>query len=530
MATLAPAPTVAERVRMRLEGASYWQLVWWRFRKHRLALVGLNILGLLLALSLLAAGAAVAVAAVLAAAFVANLAPPRSAREVALLVPLLGAVLLMVGVSLAPGLAHATVEATPVMGRAFPVLGHFYTAYTNLVRDADWTHTVEELRADSSLQPPITTLRNIDLRSIAPRNLHIVVLESFTDPAWYPRFGLEDVRLPPLFERWRRAPRSTGLSPVFGNRSSNAEFEILCGVPAAVSSSDVIFWRLPERALPCLPNLLGERGYRTIALHPSPPRTFNMSEAYPALGFDDPAFMTDLDMSDRDGRFLSAEATLDQHWARIEPLFDGDRPVFSYVFINASHFPYERDAERRPTLWHLAGASQQVSDYMNAIHYLTVAVDGFVNRLLVHDPESLIVVVGDHGPALGADFEGQREGRLIPDEEPDPFGRAALYETPLILLDRGELVPLGRLPTYLIPYAVVDRLAPGVLDVGWNGPWRLRPFRDRAILVERNGPGERVCSVQEPTEECRTTARDAQAWQVDLLDLIDGEGAGGDTR
>jgi len=54
MATLAPAPTVAERVRMRLEGASYWQLVWWRFRKHRLALVGLNILGLLLALSLLA--------------------------------------------------------------------------------------------------------------------------------------------------------------------------------------------------------------------------------------------------------------------------------------------------------------------------------------------------------------------------------------------------------------------------------------------------------------------------------------------
>jgi phosphoglycerol transferase MdoB-like AlkP superfamily enzyme len=261
--------------------------------------------------------------------FAANLALPRSAREAALLVPLLGAVLLMSGVSLAPGLAHATVGATPVQGRAFPVLGHFYTAYTHLVRDADWAHTVEELRADASLEPPIATLPEIDLRSMASRNLHIVVLESFTDPAWYPRFGLEDVRLPPLFERWRRAPRSTALSPVFGNRSSNAEFEILCGVPAAAGPSDVIFWRLPERKLPCLPNLLRERGYRTTALHPSPPRTFNLSKAYPALGFDDPAFATDLDMSDRDGQFLSAEATLMQHWARVKPLIDGGRPVFS---------------------------------------------------------------------------------------------------------------------------------------------------------------------------------------------------------
>jgi hypothetical protein len=169
-----------------------------------------------------------------------------------------------------------------------------------------------------------------------------------------------------------------------------------------------------------------------------------------------------------------------------------------------------------------------VTDYMNAIHYLTVAVDGFVNRLMEHDPESLIVVGGDHAPALGPDFEGQRAGGLNPAEEPDPFGHATLYEVPLILLDRGEIVPLRRLPTYLIPYAVVDRLAPGEVEIGWDGPWRLRPFRDRAILVERDGPGERVCSVQKPTEDCRITARHAQAWQVDLLDLIDGAGPAGD--
>jgi peptide/nickel transport system permease protein len=54
MASAIGVTTVAERARARLEGASYWQLVWWRFRRHRLALIGLATLGLLLVISLLA--------------------------------------------------------------------------------------------------------------------------------------------------------------------------------------------------------------------------------------------------------------------------------------------------------------------------------------------------------------------------------------------------------------------------------------------------------------------------------------------
>jgi phosphoglycerol transferase MdoB-like AlkP superfamily enzyme len=466
---------------------------------------------------------AIATVAIPILAYLANLGRPRSARESLLLLPLLGAVLFMVGVATAPGLAHAVVGTTPVKGRPFPILGHFYTAYANLVRDADWLHTVRQLRLDGTLELPITALPDADLTSIAPRNLHILVLESFTDPAWYPRFGLEHVRLPPLFERWRQAPRTTALSPVFGNRSSNAEFEVLCGVPAAVGLSDVIFWRLPERPVPCLPHRLAELGYQSTALHPSPRRTFNLGKAYPALGFEHFAFEGDLDMSDRDGRFLSAQSTLEQHWARVRPLIGSDRPVLSYIFINASHFPYDRDETRRPTRWHPAGASPQVTAYMNAIHYLMVAVDAFVARLQREDPESLIVLVGDHAPALGPNFEGQRQGGRISADEPDPMAHAEIYEVPLILLDRGELVPLGRLPTYLLPYAILDRLG-GCDDrqCGWDTAWRLRPFRDHALLVERDGDGARSCSVSRPDPACEPVARQARAWQLELLELIEG--------
>ncbi|MEM7025244.1 MAG: sulfatase-like hydrolase/transferase, partial [Pseudomonadota bacterium] len=224
----------------------------------------------------------VAAIAVPVIAFVANLGPPRTRREVMVVMPLFFAVAFMIGLSTTPALAHSVVGATPVKGRPFPILGHFYTAYVNLVKDADWQHTMDQLRLEGAPELPMTALPKTSIASIVPRNLHILMLESFTDPAWYPHFQLDEVEVPSLFERWRREDGSTALSPVYGNRSSNAEFEALCGVPSATGPSDLVFWRFPKRSVPCLPNLLREHGYQSTAIHPSPHRTFNLGEAYPA--------------------------------------------------------------------------------------------------------------------------------------------------------------------------------------------------------------------------------------------------------
>ncbi len=294
------------------------------------------------------AGIGIAALALPALAWLANLGLPRSAREAVLLLPLAGVLLLCAAAAGSAPVAHAVAGTAPVKGQGFPVFGHFYGAYSGFIRDADWRHAIRRLRAERGHSLGLAPLRKADLGRLAPRNLHILMIESLSDPAWYPRFGLAGLPLPPLFERWRQGPQSTALSPVFGNRSSNAEFEILCGVPAAAGPSEVIFWRLPERPLACLPRRLAEQGYRNVALHPSPPRTFNLSKAYPALGFTDPAFASDLDMTDRDGQFLSAASTFEQHWRRVQPLLAGGTPVLSYAFVNASHFPYERNAAAAP--------------------------------------------------------------------------------------------------------------------------------------------------------------------------------------
>ena len=65
-----------------------------------------------------------------------------------------------------------------------------------------------------------------------PRNVHIVLLESFWDPALLKRANYNRDPLAPGFRRlWERADHSQALSPVFGGYTANAEFEILCGFP-----------------------------------------------------------------------------------------------------------------------------------------------------------------------------------------------------------------------------------------------------------------------------------------------------------
>ena len=311
---------------------------------------------------------------------------------------------------------------------------------------------------------------------------------------------------------------------MFGNRSSNAEFELLCGVPAIGGPSEVVFWRLAAAPLPCLPRRLAELGYASISLVPSAAEIFNAGEAYRAIGFDRSLFDRDLDMTDLDGQFLSAEATLEQHWSSIAPRL-GAGPLLTYAFVNASHYPYARNEDRRPARFRNSGAPPIFIDYVNAVDHVGRALQRFVERLGAADPDALIVVLGDHAPPLGANLLGYRQGGRISADEPFPLRRAALYEVPLIVLDRGDLVPVGRLPTYQIPYLLLDRLSAGAYcratACPWRADWRERPFRDLVIRVQADGAGERACVAGAPTSACARPLADARRWQLELLRMIE---------
>ena len=73
-----------------------------------------------------------------------------------------------------------------------------------------------------------------------PRNVHMIVLESFWDAALLTGSGLSEDPLDPEFRKlWQAAGNSHVLSPVFGGYTANPEFEVLCGMP--VTENHVFF-------------------------------------------------------------------------------------------------------------------------------------------------------------------------------------------------------------------------------------------------------------------------------------------------
>lgn len=92
------------------------------------------------------------------------------------------------------------------------------------------------------------------------------------------------------------------MTPHFGHLTANAEFEALCGLPA---TEDAVFQSRMKDVLPCLPRLLRELGYETLASHSNHQDSWGRDTAYKYMGFAQfnayQAFVRD----DLDGVFLN---------------------------------------------------------------------------------------------------------------------------------------------------------------------------------------------------------------------------------
>ena len=133
----------------------------------------------------------------------------------------------------------------------------------------------------SAVPPPKPVAES---KPFTPRNIHIVLLESFWDPSELKKAHYKQNPLAPDFRKlWKSAGYSHALDPVFGGYTANSEFEVLCGFP--VTKDTVKFERQLLNDVPCLPHLLADKGYRTVISHPNVPVFWNRVNAYRNLGF-----------------------------------------------------------------------------------------------------------------------------------------------------------------------------------------------------------------------------------------------------
>lgn len=295
-----------------------------------------------------------------------------------------------------------------------------------------------------------------------PRPIHAVLLESLWDPRQLEAYRFSSDPFDPAFRAaWEAGGRSTVLVPSFGGATANAEFEFLCALPSLRGS--VTFEDALRNPVPCLPRLLRAAGYETVAIHPHMADYWNRQNAYPRLGFESYRPISAFARDDLDGAFLADASTFRQvrEWAVGEP---ATRPRFTWLVSLGSHYPYDRNAGKRPDLVRVTPAAPLLQAYANATRYTTAAFMDYVESILASEPDALIVAFGDHAPVLGTHPDPYAELR-------DGVGAAApirpsaypvLARTPLVVIDgRNGPVAVGDVPLY--------RLAPRVLALLGSG-------------------------------------------------------------
>ena len=286
-----------------------------------------------------------------------------------------------------------------------------------------------------------------DLQDIEPRNVHIVLLETFFDPAslgpdWVP----EDPLAREFRELWDASGNSIALSPVFGGYTANAEFEVLCGFP--VTENAVFFEGWLRRPAPCLPDLLRDAGYTTVASHPNVAGFWNRTQAYQLVGFDEYWSKNDFDMSDSAENFLLDHSYYDQVFDKLDTLPDG--PLLNYMVTIYGHLPYPV-TEEYPQVIDAGRDEGLLQGYLNHVYYKSRDLTAMLAELQKADPDALIVLFGDHLPYLGPNYQVYDEFKSLPKDRKEFTADMLdfLVSTPLVVLDgqRGP-VKLGEFPLY----------------------------------------------------------------------------------
>ena len=301
-----------------------------------------------------------------------------------------------------------------------------------------------------------------------PRNVHIVLLESFWDANNLKKVKFSQNPLSDEFRKlWKTANNSVALVPVFAGMTANSEFEVLCGFP--VTKNTVKFERQLLNEVPCLPRLLADKGYKTVVSHPNVPVFWNRVNAYHRVGFQTYWSEKDFELDDINREFLGDSSLYRQVLGKISSTLESKAPMLDYIVTYFGHWDYPLNESRPPQITSTSKV-EEVNGYANTTYYKSREFVEFVKNLQKSDPNGIIVAFGDHLPFLGEHFAGYVESDVLKNSRGE-FSDAmykTYVSTPLLIIDgqKGAL-KVGRLPLYQVPKLILGLLnmhQPTIMD------------------------------------------------------------------
>ena len=340
-----------------------------------------------------------------------------------------------------------------------------------LYREAQRLKAIEDLapyRDRENYERQVTEQMQALEPALDKRNVHLIVLESFLDPRLFSKLSFSSSPVHPEFEALFGNQLGLSLAPVFGGATAQAEFEVLCGVPALERLSSVEFNVFNGSAALCLPGKLAMLGYHSSASNTYKPNFFNAVAGYQGSGFTVSHFPKEftalgesyLTFGDPGvEEYLFDEMLFEQNLGYVKrhlQKFPG-KPLFNYLITIYGHTPHILDPESRPERIELYSDYQDdhLTRATNQFYYRTEAIAKYVNSLVSIDPDSLIILISDHVPPL-------RNGPNTYETLDYLDGvKNAYYHNRLAIIDRAKPAVWPLIHHHEIPSLILNYLSKG---------------------------------------------------------------------
>lgn len=272
-------------------------------------------------------------------------------------------------------------------------------------QDEDGDQTASELYTD--LQP----------------NIIMIQLESFFDPLYLKGFRYSQDPIP-CFRQLREDFESGFLTvPVVGAGTSNTEFEILTGMSTDYFGAGEYPYNtiLTERSVEALPQILRQYGYISTAIHNNTGTFYNRDTVFSGMGFDafiPSEYMYDLEPTPNN---WVKDKVLTQ--IMLDVLQGSSKRDFIYTITVQSHgrYPQERVLSEEERVIRVTPVGGEISVdaleyYVNQIHEVDQMVEALTAALSSFEEPTVLVMYGDHLPALGFGAENLKNGDLYETE------------------------------------------------------------------------------------------------------------------
>ncbi|MDO5702648.1 MAG: LTA synthase family protein, partial [Lachnospiraceae bacterium] len=258
-------------------------------------------------------------------------------------------------------------------------------------------------------------------------NVIAIMNESFCDIDVTGAHGLADENMKYVSSMKDNTVKGQVMVSTYGGGTGRSEFEFnACASMHLFDSSTSPYAMFGQRLKYALASQYSAQGYRTVAIHPHVRTNYNRPRTYDAMGFDEYLSKEDFEGAERIRKYVSDEADYEKIISLVEETED---PLFAFTVTMQNHggydyYPFENEVS-------VGDGNEAAGQFATLIKYSDEAVKKLLEYFEKSDEKTLVVMFGDHFPALGSSFFNEYNG--FSKDDPDISKSRLYYQTPYFI-------------------------------------------------------------------------------------------------